>query len=116
MGSFDRYQSKYDHERTARSSSRYMYHCVQSATRQNKPKKSDKPGAIPRDKIPMESFQCQGWLHITLWDFSDVAYVKIDHCEAHVPYWCIDVPQAVIEYVSENAELSLPTVSLYICM
>lgn len=106
-----RYQSKYDHKKSGNMSSRYMYHCVQISTRQNAPKKSTKDAAIHRDKIAMDTFECGGWLHITVWDFLDVAQIKIDHHESHIPYWSIDVPQEVIDYVTENVELSLPTVS-----
>ncbi|KAJ7773593.1 hypothetical protein DFH07DRAFT_733290 [Mycena maculata] len=73
-----------------------MYHCAQTSSRQDKPKKNQREGAKPRDKIAMESFPCNGWLHITMNDLEDVAWVKISHSDDHVPYYSIDVPPDIM--------------------
>ncbi|TDL13131.1 hypothetical protein BD410DRAFT_735685, partial [Rickenella mellea] len=87
-----------------------MFHCAQSSTRQHKSKKfADE--SKQRDKESMHAFQCKGWLHITLSDLSDVAFIKLGHREAHTPYWPIDIPPDVEKYVRENAHLTPTQVS-----
>jgi hypothetical protein len=54
-----------------------MYHCAQSKERQNAPKKSQREGAKHRDKLPMDAFECHGWLHITIMDGENIALIKI---------------------------------------
>ncbi|KAJ7581308.1 hypothetical protein C8J56DRAFT_794595 [Mycena floridula] len=100
------YHSKYDHRRS--DSIRFMYHCAQISTRQHKPKKAKHEGVKHRDKDAMESFACKGWLHITLSESSDIAFVKIRHDDDHVPYWCIDVPEDIQQYVRDNPDLTMP--------
>ncbi|KAJ7763777.1 hypothetical protein B0H16DRAFT_1311018, partial [Mycena metata] len=96
------YHSKYDHRRSP--STRFMYHCAQNKTRQQASKKT--AGAKSRDKLPMDAFQCHGWLHITISDWEDIALVKIGHQDDHIPYWSIDVPADVIEFVRLNPKLT----------
>jgi hypothetical protein len=79
-----------------------MYHCAQSKERQNAPKKSQREGAKHRDKLPMDAFECHGWLHITIMDGENIALIKISHSDDHIPYWSIDVPADVIEFVKQN--------------
>ncbi|KAJ6522810.1 hypothetical protein DFH09DRAFT_1330397 [Mycena vulgaris] len=98
------YQSKYDHKRT--ESSRYIYHCAQNVKHQHAPKKTQREGAKPRDKIAMDAFPCNGWLHITIIDWDDTAFVNIGHAEDHVPYWKIDVPSDIIDFVYQNSKLT----------
>ncbi|KAJ7787808.1 hypothetical protein B0H14DRAFT_2399159 [Mycena olivaceomarginata] len=98
------YHSKYD--RIKSDCTRFMYHCSQNQKRQHKPKKSEREGAKHRDKIPMESFNCRGWLHITIDDSDNIAIVKILHRDDHIPYWCIDVPAEVTEFVRQNPKLT----------
>ncbi|KAJ7256689.1 hypothetical protein C8J57DRAFT_1136094, partial [Mycena rebaudengoi] len=69
------YHSKYEHRRT--ESTRFMYHCAQNEARQNAPKKSQHEGAKHRDKMSMDAFKCHGWLHITINDWDNTAFVKI---------------------------------------
>ncbi|KAJ7689078.1 hypothetical protein B0H14DRAFT_2420865 [Mycena olivaceomarginata] len=98
------YQSKYDHKRT--ESTRFMYHCAQSSSRQHKPKKNKREGAKSRDKIAIDTFPCNGWLHITIMDWDHLAYVKIKHDEEHIPYYSIDIPPDVVDYVHKNHKLT----------
>ncbi|KAJ7906346.1 hypothetical protein B0H13DRAFT_1458957, partial [Mycena leptocephala] len=58
----------------------------QKPKRKHAPKKNQREGAKPRDKIAMDSFSCQGWLHITINDGDNVAWVTISHADDHVPY------------------------------
>jgi hypothetical protein len=83
-----------------------MYHCAQSESRQNAPKKSTREGVKHRDKISMDAFHCHGWLHITVNDWESVAFVKISHRDDHIPYWSIDVPQDLVEFVRQNPKLT----------
>ncbi|KAJ7024145.1 hypothetical protein C8F04DRAFT_968359 [Mycena alexandri] len=83
-----------------------MYHCAQNKTRQHAPKKSQAAGVKHRDKLAMEAFECHGWLHITIHDYEDIALVKIGHQDDHVPYWSIDVPSDVVEFVRNNPKLT----------
>ncbi|KAJ6458442.1 hypothetical protein C8R45DRAFT_843769, partial [Mycena sanguinolenta] len=98
------YHSKYDHKRT--SSTRFMYHCAQNESRQNAPKKSDREGVKHRDNIAMDAFQCHGWLHVTINDWDNVAFIKILHKDDHIPYWCIDVLPDVAEFIRQNSKLT----------
>ncbi|KAJ7266208.1 hypothetical protein C8J57DRAFT_1068963 [Mycena rebaudengoi] len=80
-----------------------MYHCAQAASRQHAPKKNKWEGAKPRDKIAMDSFECKGWLHITM---DHIAYVDISHMDDHVTYSKIDVPPEIIDFVHKNSKLT----------
>ena len=85
---------------------RYMYHCSQVHERQHKPKKGRSEGAKPRDKDAMDTFDCHGWLFITVTEGSDIANVKFQHKDDHVPYWNIDVPQDVQDLVHDNPNMT----------
>ncbi|KAJ6461201.1 hypothetical protein DFH09DRAFT_1061822 [Mycena vulgaris] len=98
------YHSKYDHRRAL--STRFMYHCAQNEARQNAPKKSGGEEVKHRDKIAMHAFKCHGWLHITINDYDNIAFVKILHRDDHVSYWSIDVPADVVEFVRQNPKLT----------
>ncbi|KAJ7241576.1 hypothetical protein C8J57DRAFT_1560753, partial [Mycena rebaudengoi] len=74
--------------------------------RQHAPKKNKREGAKPRDKIAMDSFECKGWLHITINDLDHIAYVDISHMDDHVPYSKIDVPPEIIDFVHKNSKLT----------
>jgi hypothetical protein len=54
----------------------------------------------------MDTFKCRGWLYITIMDGGDDAFVKFRHEQDHVPYWTIDVPTEIQQYVHKNIELS----------
>jgi len=101
---FTSYHSVYHHRRTP--SSRFMYHCAQVNSRQQKSKKSEQENAKPQDKDSMDVFDCSGWLHITVTTGEPVALVKLKHEDDHVPYWCIDVPQDVKDFVHANPDLN----------
>jgi hypothetical protein len=88
-----------------------MYHCAQTLSRQHKPKKNQREGIKPRDKIAMDTFPCKGWLHITIMDWDHLAYVKIKHLENHIPYYSIDVPPEIVHFVHENHKLTSVKVS-----
>lgn len=73
--------------------------------RQQKSKKIDET-TKQRDKDRMSTFHCKGWLHITISDDSEIALVKIDHCDDHVPYFPIDIPPDIEQMVRDNKHLS----------
>jgi hypothetical protein len=97
-----RFHSFYEHKRSAGTSVRYMYHCAQNGLRQHAAAKTAQKGK-GRDKGSMDAFQCKGWLHITLSDLSDVAYMKLDHIDDHVPY-CSTVQLNMMMMVSSASE------------
>jgi hypothetical protein len=90
-----------------------MYHCAQSTERQHAPSKTAPP-AKKRDKIQMDAFECHGWLHITLSELDNIAYVKIDHEDGHVPYVPIDIPEDVKELIVNNPKWTPTQVGIYI--
>jgi len=59
----------------------------------------------------METFDCSGWIHITISDHSDVAFIKLQHHQDHIPYCPIDIPEDVKKYVNENLKLTPTQVS-----
>ncbi|KZT27432.1 hypothetical protein NEOLEDRAFT_1146613 [Neolentinus lepideus HHB14362 ss-1] len=84
------YHSNYD----VRGGMRYQYHCAQSRQRIKKPKKNAPPEK-QRNKLSMLSFECHGWLFITLTPGMKIAHIKIKHQDGHVPYCPIDIPPDV---------------------
>jgi hypothetical protein len=92
---------------------RYMYHCSQVHERQHKPKKGRHAGAKLRDKDAMDTFDCHGWLFITVTEGSDIVNVKFQHKDDHVPYWNIDVPQDVQDLVHNNPSMTPTQVNKY---
>ncbi|KAG6806913.1 hypothetical protein H0H92_009581, partial [Tricholoma furcatifolium] len=96
------YQSFYAQKKSL--SSRFMYNCAQINTRKKGSKKGK--GATERDKYAMETFPCNGWLHITLTIGEPIALVKLTHEDDHVPYWRIDVPKNIQEFVKNNPKLT----------
>jgi hypothetical protein len=64
----------------------------------------------------MEGFECHGWLRITILKGSKIVSVKLKHEDDHVPYWSIDIPPKVKEYVGKNPELRPTQVSFSILL
>ncbi|KAI0826923.1 hypothetical protein BC628DRAFT_1495368 [Trametes gibbosa] len=62
----------------------FSYSCAQSESREHKPKvqKGDKG----RDSDRMDRFPCDGWLHLTVSDKSDIIGVVLKHSEEHMGY------------------------------
>lgn len=89
-----------------------MYHCAQNTKRQHKSKKVDDP-TKQRDKEAMVTFRCAGWLHVTITDYSDLAFVKIDHHDDHVPYFPIDIPPDVEELIRTNTQMTPTQVTVF---
>ncbi|KAI5824594.1 hypothetical protein K523DRAFT_356711 [Schizophyllum commune Tattone D] len=81
---------------------RFTYNCAQLKSRQHV---SRKKAAKSRDKGSMATYDCDGWLHITVWPSNYVAWIKLKHEKDHVPYWSIDVPEDVQDYVRQNPRL-----------
>ena len=50
-----------------RPSTRFTYSCAQLKSRQHASRKTNDTKK-QRDKGLMETFDCDGWLHITVWD------------------------------------------------
>ena len=83
-----------------------MYNCAQAKARQQKPKKGKNEAVKERDKDRMDTFDCRGWIHITLCEGGDTALIRFKHEDDHVPYWNIDVPPEVQDYVRKNTQLT----------
>ena len=54
----------------------------------------------------MDTFDCHGWLFITVTEGSDIVKVKFQHKDDHVPYWNIDVPKEVKDLVHNNPNMT----------
>ncbi|EJD33290.1 hypothetical protein AURDEDRAFT_77094, partial [Auricularia subglabra TFB-10046 SS5] len=87
------------------------YTCSQNSKRQAKPQKHADP-TKQRDKISLDTFDCRGWLHITVSDTIGTVLVKLTHCEDHVHYECIDIPQDVRQLVENCGDQTVSQVSL----
>ncbi|KAH6869450.1 hypothetical protein BKA70DRAFT_1131763, partial [Coprinopsis sp. MPI-PUGE-AT-0042] len=83
------------------------YHCSQLRNRQKKPRKSKVEGVKHRDKLQMITFACDGWLIITLSPSSNVASVRLKHCDDHIPYWRVDIPEETQQFIRKNCHRSL---------
>ncbi|KAF8956350.1 hypothetical protein BDZ97DRAFT_1671707 [Flammula alnicola] len=97
------YHRTYKHQAP---SARFYYHCAQAEKHQNKSKKGVREGAKPRDKGSMGTFPCKGWLKITVYEGSPSVEIKLNHAEEHIPYWCINVPPNIREFVEKNRQLT----------
>ncbi|XP_006462497.1 hypothetical protein AGABI2DRAFT_119353 [Agaricus bisporus var. bisporus H97] len=84
---------------------RFTYSCSQSSSRKAKSQKND--NTKQRDKLPMDFFNCEGWLYITIHNSDNIALVKLRHREAHIPYWSIDVPEEIKKMVADNPLLNV---------
>lgn len=104
--------SKYNHKQSAGTSTHYIYNCTQNTNWQHAPLKSHQ-GVKNHDKESMETFDCSGWIHITLSDLYDIVFIKLMHCEDHVPYCPIDIPKEVERYVQDNLKYTPTQVSNY---
>jgi hypothetical protein len=62
----------------------------------------------------MDTFDCRGWIHITLSEGGDTALIRLKHEDDHVPYWSIDVPPEVQDYVHKNIHLSPIQVCIFL--
>lgn len=82
-----------------------MYHCAQSQDRQKDSKKI-LDDSKQRDKEAMLTFDCKGWLFITISDSSSIALIKVVHAEAHVPYCTVSVPEEVKRFIQEHSSLT----------
>ena len=94
--------------------SRFVYSCSQDKDRQKKPQKVQREGAKQRDKESMNVFDCHGRLQIVLSPNDTVALVKLIHRDNHIPYWNIDVPKDVHDFVHKNPNLTPQQVRLNI--
>ncbi|KAH9483482.1 hypothetical protein JR316_0002950 [Psilocybe cubensis] len=96
------YHSFYMHKLSL--SSKFRYYCAQMYSRQRTNK--DCESIKERRKPSMQTFQCHGWLFMTVYQELHVVEVSVQHKEKHVPYRCIDVPPAVHEFLKDNPGIS----------
>ena len=62
----------------------------------------------------MQTFNCAGWLRITITDQSDIAFIKLEHRDSHIPYCPIEIPKDVVTYVHDNLKVMPAQVRLRI--
>ncbi|KAF5343057.1 hypothetical protein D9758_011133 [Tetrapyrgos nigripes] len=96
------YEGKYSHINTP--STRFKYSCAQTASRQSKPAKHT--DVCNRDKGSMDTFDCQGWLHITVFEDSEQAFIKFKHHKDHCDYPKTTVPDDIQHFVEDNFKMS----------
>lgn len=96
----NRYHSM--HQSSMDSQTTHNYHCAQNSKRQKKPEKVSDPKKH-RDKEAMDSFDCHGWLTLTVSDDSDAIVVTLDHRMSHIAYCPIDLPDDVDTIIRENS-------------
>jgi hypothetical protein len=96
------------------SFTRFIYSCSQDKDRQKKPQKVQREGAKQRDKESMDTFDCHGHLQIVLSPYDTLALVKLIHRDDHIPYWNIDVPKDVRDFIHANPNLTPQQVRLNI--
>ncbi|THV01356.1 hypothetical protein K435DRAFT_655572, partial [Dendrothele bispora CBS 962.96] len=77
--------------------------------RQHKPAKSELLN-LQRDKGQMDSFNCNGWLFMTIFEGESFAQVQLKHTHDHVIYSEMHVPPEVQEYVENNFKMSTTTI------
>jgi hypothetical protein len=58
----------------------------------------------------MYSFECKGWLYITIFDGEPFATVQLKHDTDHATYAGHDVPPDIRKYVEANCKLSTTVV------
>ena len=90
----------------------FTYNCAQNAKRQKKSQKVSDP-TKQRDKDCMDTFDCHGWLSITVSDSSDQAVVTLVHRTSHIPYCSIDLPGDVSEIIQKNPDYTVSQVFIY---
>lgn len=88
-----------------------MYHCAQYAKRQKASRKVV-DSSKHRDKEAMDTFECDGWLSVSVSENSDMVTVKIRHLCAHIAYCPIDLPADVIKLVEDCGDKTVSQVSL----
>lgn len=61
----------------------------------------------------METFECQGWVHVTVAENQSRLHVKVSHVEDHVPYTYIDIPDDVRRRVESNVHMTVSQVRTF---
>ena len=85
-----------------------MYHCAQNRKRQRASKAAAKTDECKgRAKDQRDTFNCKGWMHVTVFEGSDEVFVKMKHNDCHVPYWDVSVPEDIKDYIRANPKLKM---------
>ncbi|KIK60122.1 hypothetical protein GYMLUDRAFT_59633 [Collybiopsis luxurians FD-317 M1] len=98
------YHSKKDHKHTDYTC--FIYNCTQQQNWQHKSKKNQCKGAIPCNKLSMHSHPCEGWLGIPIHSDSTTVLVSLKNMDNYEPYFNIEIPQHIKEFVQNHASLS----------
>ena len=65
----------------------------------------------------MDAFDCHGRLQIAILSPSNpIAFVKLMHRDDHIPYWNIDIPKDVRDFVLKNLSLTPQQVKCLGCL
>ncbi|RIB18358.1 hypothetical protein C2G38_1884647, partial [Gigaspora rosea] len=73
------------------------YHCAQLLDRQKKPKKHEYSTKY-KDCLPMQRFNCKGWLTITIDTEKKQVIVELTH-KYHAEYADVHVMDEIKEYI-----------------
>ncbi|KAJ2990392.1 hypothetical protein NUW54_g8481 [Trametes sanguinea] len=84
----------------------FWYHCAQSDQREANAKTSGSSKA--RDTRRMPRFPCNGWLHVTVREHSDIMQISIKHEADHLPYVDITIPTQWKEFIEQHARSQTP--------
>lgn len=107
-----RYQDHYQSTKQPHTQ-QFIFNCTQNKKCQNPSKKSQKPGVKNRDKGWMETFECGGWMHVTVSDVANQVLVKYGHNMAHMPYCSQKVPEIIEEIIMKNPHLTVDQVTAH---
>lgn len=64
----------------------------------------------------MASFDCDGWIHITLDDNCIEAHVRVIHRDDHTPYCVIDIPDHIRTHVLASINKTPSQASDLLCL
>ncbi|THU89691.1 hypothetical protein K435DRAFT_760822 [Dendrothele bispora CBS 962.96] len=95
-----------DNKKT-KSGHRTRYQCCQDETSRKKSKPSTRPGAVPRDRVGMDRFDCSSRATISSRTFTrdqtkTLISIHFHHEKHHIPYYDVSMPQRVTDIIHEN--------------
>jgi len=92
----------------------FQFHCSQSVSHQKKHWKHIDPSKH-QDTTCMQSFNCNGWLSISMQEFEGTinTRIAITHKDNHIPYEWVGIPPAICMMIEENHSKAFVDVSSY---
>ena len=87
-----------------------MFHCAQSKEQQAIAEKIPEQN-LQHDCLPMDAFDCHGWLHITILDGVSGIAIQVEHKEDHISYCAIAVPEDIKNMIIKRRKESITQIS-----